>query len=34
VSDVVYELLATEVARDKLAARNIAPAEVEQVPRK
>jgi uncharacterized DUF497 family protein len=33
VSDVVYELLATEVARDKLAARSISPAEVEQVPR-
>ena len=31
--DVVYELLATEVARDKLAARDISPAEVEQVPR-
>jgi hypothetical protein len=33
VSDDVYELVATEVARDKLAARSIAPAEVEQVPR-
>jgi hypothetical protein len=33
VRDVVYELLATEVARDKLAARDISPAEVEQVPR-
>ena len=31
--DVVHELLATEVARDKLAARNISQAEVEQVPR-
>ena len=33
MSDVVYELVATEVARDKLAARNISPEEVEQVPR-
>jgi len=33
VPDVVYELLATEVARDKLAARSISTAEVEQVPR-
>ena len=33
MSDVVYELLATEVARDKLAARNISAPEVEQVPR-
>jgi hypothetical protein len=33
VSDVVHELVATEVARDKLAARDISPAEVEQVPR-
>jgi hypothetical protein len=33
VSDVVYELLATEVARDKLAARSISAAEIEQVPR-
>jgi len=33
VPDVVYELVATEVARDKLAARFISPAEVEQVPR-
>lgn len=31
--DVVHELLATEVARDKLAARGISTAEVEQVPR-
>jgi hypothetical protein len=31
--DLVYELLATELARDKLAARGITPAEVEQVPR-
>jgi uncharacterized DUF497 family protein len=31
VSDVVHELLATEVARDKLAARGISTAEVEQV---
>jgi uncharacterized DUF497 family protein len=30
---VVHELLATELARDKLAARGITPAEVEQVPR-
>jgi uncharacterized DUF497 family protein len=33
VPDVVYELLAAEVARDKLAARGISTAEVEQVPR-
>jgi uncharacterized DUF497 family protein len=33
VPDVVFELLATEVARDKLAARGISTAEVEQVPR-
>jgi hypothetical protein len=33
VSDVVHELVATEVARDKLGARHITPAEVEQVPR-
>jgi uncharacterized DUF497 family protein len=33
VADVVHELLATEVARDKLAARGISTAEVEQVPR-
>jgi hypothetical protein len=33
VPDDVYELVATEVARDKLAARNIAPEEVEQIPR-
>jgi uncharacterized DUF497 family protein len=33
VPDVVHELLATEVARDKLAARGISTAEVEQVPR-
>ena len=31
--DVVHELLATEVARDKLAARGISTAEAEQVPR-
>jgi uncharacterized DUF497 family protein len=31
--DLVYELLATELARDKLAARDITAAEVEQVPR-
>jgi hypothetical protein len=33
VSDDVYELVATEVARAELAARSISPAEVEQVPR-
>jgi hypothetical protein len=33
VSDDVYELVATEVARGKRAARNISPEEVEQVPR-
>jgi uncharacterized DUF497 family protein len=33
VRDVVHELLAPEVARDKLAARSISTAEVEQVPR-
>lgn len=31
--DDVHELVATEVARDKLGARNISPAEVEEVPR-
>ena len=31
--DVVYELVATEIARDKLAARSISPSEVEQLPR-
>ena len=31
--DVVYELLETEVARDKPAARSASPTEVEQVPR-
>jgi hypothetical protein len=29
----MYELLATDVARDKLAARSMLPAEVEQVAR-
>jgi hypothetical protein len=33
VPDAVYELLATEVARDKLAARSISTAEIDQVPR-
>jgi hypothetical protein len=33
VPEVVHELLATEVARDKLAARGISTAEIEQVPR-
>jgi hypothetical protein len=33
VPDVVHELLATEVAGDKLAARGISTAEIEQVPR-
>jgi uncharacterized DUF497 family protein len=31
VPDVIHELLATEVARDKLAARDISIEEVEQV---
>ena len=31
MADLVYELIATELARDKLAARDISPAEVEQV---
>ena len=33
MSDVVHELIATERALDKLAARSIEPAEVAQVPR-
>ena len=33
MSDVVYELLTTEVASDKLAGRGISTADVEQVPR-
>jgi uncharacterized DUF497 family protein len=33
VRDVVHELLTTEVARDKLAARGISATQVEQVPR-
>jgi uncharacterized DUF497 family protein len=32
VPDVVHELLATAVARDKLAARSISAAEIEQLP--
>jgi hypothetical protein len=33
VPDIVHEVLATEVARDKLAARDISTTEVEEVPR-